>query len=89
MCYVSGNWDDDAIPGAAQFKVDCNKPRRHLAFGAGIHRCVGDKLAELQLQILWEEMLKRRLEVEVAGAPERVYSNFIRGIWSLPVQVRA
>jgi len=89
MWYVSGNWDDDAIPEASQFKVDRDKPRRHLAFGAGIHRCVGDKLAELQLQILWEEMLKRRFEVEVAGPAERVYSNFIRGIRSLPVQIRA
>ena len=89
MWYVSGNWDDDAIPDAASFRVDRDKPRRHLAFGAGIHRCVGDKLAELQLQILWEEMLKRRLEVEVAGPAERVYSNFIRGIRSLPVQIRA
>jgi cytochrome P450 len=89
MWYVSGNWDEDAIPGAAQFKIDREKPRRHLAFGAGIHRCVGDKLAELQLQILWEEMLKRGLEVEVAGPAERVYSNFIRGVRSLPVQVRA
>lgn len=89
MWYVSGNWDDDAIPDAMKFKIDRDKPRRHLAFGAGIHRCVGDKLAELQLQILWEEMLRRRLEVEIAGPAERVYSNFIRGIQSLPVQVRA
>ena len=89
MWYVSGNWDEDAIPDAARFIIDREKPRRHLAFGAGIHRCVGDKLAELQLQILWEEMLKRRLEVEIAGTPERVYSNFIRGIRSLPVEIRA
>ena len=89
MWYVSGNWDEDAIPDAARFIIDREKPRRHLAFGAGIHRCVGDKRAELQLQILWEEMLKRRLEVEIAGAPERVYSNFIRGIRSLPVEIRA
>ncbi len=87
MWYVSGNWDDDAIPEAHRFIVDRDKPRRHLAFGAGIHRCVGDRLAELQLQILWEEMLRRRLEVEIVGEPERTYSNFIRGIRSLPVQV--
>ena len=89
MWYVSGNWDDDAIPDAARFMIDRDKPRRHLAFGTGIHRCVGDKLAELQLQILWEEMLKRRLQVEIVGTPERVYSNSIRGIRSLPVQIRA
>lgn len=89
MWYVSGNWDEDAIPDAARFVIDRDKPRRHLAFGAGIHRCVGDKLAELQLQILWEEMLQRHLEVEIVGAPERVYSNFIRGIRSLPVRIAA
>lgn len=87
MWYVSGNWDDDAIPEASRFIIDRDKPRRHLAFGAGIHRCVGDKLAELQLQILWEEMLKRRLDVEIVGTPQRVYSNFIRGIRSLPVRI--
>ena len=89
MWYVSGNWDEDAIPDAARFIVDRDKPRRHLAFGAGIHRCVGDKLAELQLQILWEEMLSRQLEVEITGTPEWVYSNFIHGIRSLPVEIRA
>jgi len=89
MWYVSGNWDENAIPDAARFIIDREKPRWHLAFGAGIHRCIGDKLAELQLQILWEEMLKRRLEIEIAGTPERVYSNFIRGIRSLPVEIRA
>jgi cytochrome P450 len=69
--------------------IDRDKPRRHLAFGAGIHRCVGDRLAELQLKILWEEILKRDLKIEVMGPAERVYSNFIRGIRSLPVRIRA
>jgi cytochrome P450 len=59
-----------------------------LAFGAGIHRCVGDRLAELQLQILWREMLKRNLRPEIVGEPVRVYSNFLRGIRSLPVILR-
>ena len=89
MWYVSGNWDEEAIPDAHRFIIDRDKPRRHLAFGAGIHRCVGDKLAELQLQILWEEILKRDLRVEIVGEPVRVYSNFIRGIQSLPVRIAA
>jgi cytochrome P450 len=89
MWYVSGNWDESAIENPGQFIVDRAKPRRHLAFGAGIHRCVGDRLAELQLQILWEEILARRLEIEVVGEPERLYSNFIRGITALPVRLRA
>ncbi len=89
MWYVSGNWDEDAIEDADRFIIDRAKPRRHLAFGAGIHRCVGDRLAELQLQILWEEILERRLEIEVMGEPERLYSNFIRGITAFPVRIRA
>jgi len=89
MWYVSGNSDEDAIENADRFMIDRDKPRRHLAFGAGIHRCVGDRLAELQLKILWEEILKRDLKIEVMGPAERVYSNFIRGIRSLPVRIRA
>jgi cytochrome P450 len=58
-----------------------------LAFGAGIHRCVGDRLAELQLRILWEEILKRRFGLEIMGEPKRLYSNFIRGFRSLPVRI--
>jgi cytochrome P450 len=65
------------------------KARQHLAFGAGIHRCVGDRLAEMQLKILWEEILKRDLALEIAGPPVRLYSNFIRGIRSLPVVIHA
>ena len=60
-----------------------------MSFGAGIHCCVGDRLAEQQLKILWEEILERRLDIEVMGAPERVYSNFLRGIESLPVRINA
>jgi len=89
MWYVSGNWDEDAIEDADRFIIDRAKPRRHLAFGAGIHRCVGDRLAELQLQILWEEILARGMEIEIAGKPERLYSNFIRGITALPVNIPA
>jgi cytochrome P450 len=87
MWYVSGNWDEDAIPNPNQFDIQRQKARRHLAFGAGIHRCVGDRLAELQLQILWEEILKRELKFELAGPVERIYSNFIRGIKHMPVRI--
>lgn len=89
MWYVSGNLDETAIERADQFIVDRARARRHLSFGAGIHRCVGDRLAELQLQILWEEILRRGLEIEVVGEPDRLYSNFIRGIRGLPVRVSA
>ena len=87
MWYVSGNWDNEFIDDPMAFKIDREKARRHLAFGAGIHRCVGDRLAELQLQILWEEILKRNMQFEIRGEPERIYSNFIRGIKHLPVSI--
>jgi cytochrome P450 len=87
MWYVSGNRDEDVIDDPEGFVIDRPRPRHHLSFGSGIHRCVGDRLAELQLQILWEEILKRDLEIEVVGEPVRAYSNFLRGIKSLPVRI--
>lgn len=89
MWYVSGNRDESAIEAPERFIVGRPKARQHLSFGAGIHRCVGDRLAEMQLRILWEELLKRDLAIELAGPPVRLYSNFIRGIRSLPVLIRA
>jgi cytochrome P450 len=87
MWYVSGNRDEEVIDDPESFVIDRPRPRHHLSFGSGVHRCVGDRLAELQLQILWEETLKRGLEIAVAGAPVRTYSNFLRGIKSLPVRI--
>jgi cytochrome P450 len=87
MWYISGNRDEDKIERADEFIIDRPKVRQHLAFGAGIHRCVGDRLAEQQLRILWEEILKRDLRFEVSGSVQRLYSNFIRGIRSLPVRI--
>jgi cytochrome P450 len=89
MWYISGNRDETAIDEPEAFRVGRPKARHHLSFGAGIHRCVGDRLAEMQLRILWEEMLARRLAIEIAGSPVRLYSNCIRGIRTLPVMIRA
>ena len=89
MWYVSGNRDEAAIEDAEAFRVGRPRARHHLSFGAGIHRCVGDRLAEMQIRILWEEILARRLDIETVGPPVRLYSNFIRGIRSLPVRIRA
>ena len=88
MWYVSGNQDEEMIDRPDEFLVDRRKHRQHLSYGAGIHRCVGDRLADLQLAILWEEILKRDLQIEVLGPPERMMSNFIRGIKKLPVRVK-
>jgi len=72
-----------------EFIVDRRRPREHLSFGFGIHRCLGNRLAELQLKILWEEIVRRNLEIEVLGKPVYAYSNFLRGIKSLPVRLAA
>jgi len=87
LWYISANRDETVFEDADSFRIDRENARRHLSFGAGIHRCVGDQLAALQLQVLWEEILERGIEIEVLGPPERVYSNFIRGISSLPVRI--
>lgn len=87
MWYISGNRDDEVIDQADSFIIDRKNPRQHLSFGFGIHRCVGRHVAELQLKILWEEMLNRRLDIKVVGEPERVASNFVHGYSALPVQM--
>jgi cytochrome P450 len=89
MWYVSGNRDAEVIDDPEGFVIDRPRPRHHLSFGSGIHRCVGDRLAELQLHVLWEEILRRDLRIEVVGEPVRAYSNFLRGIKSLPVRIAA
>ena len=89
MWYLSGNRDETAIPEAHRFIIDRAQPRRHLSFGFGIHRCVGNRLAELQLRILWEEILKRDLAIEVVGTPERTYSNAVHGFTTMPVRIAA
>jgi cytochrome P450 len=87
MWYVSGNRDGAAIERPYEFRIDRARPRTHLAFGFGIHRCVGIRLAELQLKIIWEEILKRFDHIEVAGEPRRVYSSFVKGYETLPVRI--
>ncbi len=87
MWYVSGNRDEDAIDRANEFIIDRPNARHHLAFGFGIHRCMGNRLAEMQLRIVWEEIMKRFHFVEVVGEPERTLSSFVKGYTKLPVRV--
>ena len=89
MWYVSGNRDEEAIDRPDTFLIDRARPRQHLSFGFGVHRCVGNRLAELQLKILWEEILQRFPVIELAGTPQRTFSNFIHGYTSLPVRIPA
>ena len=87
MWYLSGNRDESAIENPNQFIIDRARPRQHLSFGFGIHRCVGNRLAELQLKILWEEILQRFPTIEVMGEPTRFRSSFVRGYTELPVRI--
>ena len=85
MWYVSGNRDDEVIANPDSYIIDRERPRQHLSFGFGVHRCVGNRLAELQLQIIWEEILARFPTVEVVGEPQRTHSVFVKGYETLPV----
>jgi len=87
MWYVSGNRDADVIENPNEFIIDRPRARHHVSFGFGIHRCMGNRLAEMQLRILWEEILQRFSNVEVLSEPERVHSNFVMGYKALPVKL--
>jgi len=89
MWYVSGNRDEDSIDNPNDFIIDRARPRHHLSFGFGVHRCVGNRLAEMQLITLWEEILKRFPKIELMEEPERIYSNFIHGIHRMMVRIPA
>jgi cytochrome P450/MFS family permease len=87
MWYVSGNRDDTAIENPNDYIIDRQNPRRHISFGFGIHRCVGNRLAEMQLRVIWEEILKRFLKIEVVGDPVHIASPFTKGYASLLVRI--
>ncbi|MGQ3057400.1 MAG: cytochrome P450 [Nevskia sp.] len=88
MWYASGNRDERKFERADDFIIDRPNARQHMSFGYGVHRCMGNRLAELQLKILWEELLARFETIEVVGEPERVQSNFVRGYSDLQVRVK-
>tara|TARA_B110001454_G_scaffold86366_1_gene82897 strand:- start:2444 stop:3715 length:1272 start_codon:yes stop_codon:yes gene_type:complete len=85
MWYASGNLDEEVIDRPGEFLIDRANARHHLSFGFGLHRCMGNRLAEMQLRIVWEEIMKRFHQVEVVGEPERIYSSFVKGYSKLPV----
>ncbi len=89
MWYVSGNRDDEVIENPNEFIIDRDNPRHHLSFGFGIHRCMGNRLAEMQLRIVWEEILKRFKRIEVVREPGRTQSSFVKGYTDLKVVVTA
>ena len=87
MWYVSGNRDETVIENPNELVIDRDRARQHLSFGFGIHRCVGNRLAEMQLRITWEEILKRWPDqrIEVLQEPRRVHSSFVKGYEELMV----
>jgi cytochrome P450 len=87
MWYVSGNRDEAVFEDAERLIIDRPNARAHVSFGFGVHRCMGNRLAELQLRVLWEEIMKRFRMVELVGEVERLPNNFIRGIKNVPVRV--
>ena len=87
MWYVSGNRDASAVSDPNSYVIDRERPRHHMSFGFGIHRCVGNRLAELQLTIIWEEIMKRFPAIELAAEPSRTHSIFVKGYETLPVVI--
>lgn len=85
LWYISANRDEEVFSDPDKVILDRENARRHLSFGYGIHRCVGARLAELQLKILMEEMHKRRMRVNVTGKVERVRANFVHGFRKMEV----
>jgi cytochrome P450 len=89
MWYVSGNRDETVIDEPDRYLIDRERPRHHVSFGFGVHRCVGNRLAELQLKIIWEEILARFPVIQLVGPPKRSFSTFVHGYEHLPVVIPA
>ena len=87
MWYLSGNRDESVFKDADKFIIDRPNARSHVSFGFGVHRCMGNRLAEMQLRVLWEEIMNRFHTVEIVGDVERLPNNFIRGIRNVPVRL--
>jgi len=87
MWYVSGNRDESVFDRGEELIIDRENARQHLSFGFGIHRCMGNRVAEMQLRVLWEEIMKRFENIEVVGEVERTFSSFVKGYTSMPVRV--
>ena len=88
MWYVSGNRDETKIENADAFLIDRARARQHMSFGFGIHRCMGNRVGEMQVRILWEEILKRFDRIEMVRAPIRVKSSFVMGYSEVMVRVK-
>ena len=89
MWYASGNRDERSIKDPDKFLVDRERARNHISFGFGLHRCMGNRMAEMQLRVLWEEIQQRFERIEVMGPEVRTPSCFVHGYTDLPVRLHA
>jgi cytochrome P450 len=89
MWYVSGNRDETKIENADALVIDRARARQHMSFGFGIHRCMGNRVGEMQVRVLWEEILKRFERVEMVRDPIRVNSSFVMGYSEVMVRTIA
>jgi cytochrome P450 len=87
MWYISANRDETVFENPNVIDIERTNADQHLSFGYGIHRCMGIRLAEMQLRILWEEILQRFERIEVQAEPTRTLSSFVHGYTALPVKV--
>lgn len=87
MWYASGNQDESKFENPEALIIDRKNARNHMSFGFGVHRCMGNRLAEMQLRILWEELLARFDRIDVIGEPTYVQSNFVKGYEKMMVQL--
>jgi cytochrome P450 len=85
MWFLSGKRDESVFPDEDRLIIDRENARQHVSFGFGVHRCMGNRLAEMQLRVLWEKIQKRFGKVELVGEVKRQPNNFIRGIPDVPV----
>ena len=88
MLYISDNRDSETFVNPQTLDLDRHNIRSHLSFGFGIHRCMGNRLAEMQLRIVWEELLKRVDDIAISGSVVRNRSNLIRGYKEIPVVIK-
>ncbi|HIG72395.1 MAG TPA: cytochrome P450 [Myxococcales bacterium] len=88
LWYISANRDEDVFENAHALDIERPNAGRHLSFGWGPHFCMGSRLAELQLRVLWEEVLQRFDRIEVLDEPERTFSSFVKGYTHLPVKIK-
>jgi cytochrome P450 len=89
MWYASGNQDETVIDDPERLIIDRPNARRHLSFGFGLHRCMGNRLAEMQLRVMWEEIMTRFDKIEVKSEPKRIYSSFVKGYSELRVTLHS